>query len=297
MRLILFNPVDLRGIPSANRDKTAAVWLKPEIFNMDADEDVVNILFLDEISAAPPSVQAAAYQITLDRCVGEHQLPENCIVVAAGNRTTDKSVAYKMPKALANRLMHIQVEYSMSSWKKWAESNGINRKVIDFLSFREKYLMTFDANTDETAFSTPRSWEMVSNLLNNVSDDVDRMYPFIAGIVGTGVAIEFRSWAKLHKDMPGINDIFDGKSPQLPNSTDALYALVSQMTDYAKVHSTEMDRIANSIRYAMAMPADFSTLLMKNYMSISDNYTSRLMAIPEFFNWMEKRGRLLNGIK
>ena len=120
VRLLLFNPIDLRGIPTANEDKTLAVWLKPKIFQMDASNDVVNILFLDEISAAPQSVQAAAYQITLDRVVGEHKLPENCIVIAAGNRTTDKSVAFKMPKALANRLLHIEVEGSFDSWKKWA---------------------------------------------------------------------------------------------------------------------------------------------------------------------------------
>ena len=88
VRLLLFNPVDLRGIPTANADKTLAVWLKPKIFQMDAGEDVINLLFLDEISAAPQSVQAAAYQITLDRTVGEHRLPDNCIVLAAGNRVT-----------------------------------------------------------------------------------------------------------------------------------------------------------------------------------------------------------------
>ena len=110
VRLLLFNPIDLRGIPTANADKTLAVWLKPQIFQMDDSDDIINILFLDEISAAPQSVQAAAYQITLDRVVGEHRLPDNCIVIAAGNRTTDKSVAFKMPKALANRVLHIEAE-------------------------------------------------------------------------------------------------------------------------------------------------------------------------------------------
>ena len=86
VRLLLFNPIDLRGIPTSNADKTLAVWLKPQIFQMDSDDNIVNILFLDEISAAPQSVQAAAYQITLDRVVGEHKLPDNCIVIAAGNR-------------------------------------------------------------------------------------------------------------------------------------------------------------------------------------------------------------------
>ncbi|MBR2056459.1 MAG: AAA family ATPase [Clostridia bacterium] len=99
VRLLLFNPIDLRGIPTANADKTLAIWLKPQIFQMDENKDKINILFLDEISAAPQSVQAAAYQITLDRVVGEHKLPDNCIVIAAGNRVTDKSVSFKMPKA------------------------------------------------------------------------------------------------------------------------------------------------------------------------------------------------------
>lgn len=73
VRLLLFNPIDLRGIPTSNADKTLAVWLKPQIFQMDSGDNIVNILFLDEISAAPQSVQAAAYQITLDRVVGEHK--------------------------------------------------------------------------------------------------------------------------------------------------------------------------------------------------------------------------------
>ena len=197
VRLLLFNPIDLRGIPTANEDKTLAVWLKPQIFQMDESEEVVNILFLDEISAAPQSVQAAAYQITLDRVVGEHRLPENCIVIAAGNRMTDRSVSFKMPKALANRLMHIQVEGSFSSWKEWAIGFGIHPKVVGFLSFRQNYLMGFDSSNDDLAFATPRSWEMVSNLLNTVSDDIDKMYSLIAGLVGSGVAVEFRTWAKV----------------------------------------------------------------------------------------------------
>ena len=126
VRLLLFNPIDLRGIPTSNNDKTMTVWLKPEIFQMDDSEDVVNILFLDELSVAPQSVQAAAYQIMLDRVVGEHKLPDNCIVIAAGNRVTDKSVSFKMPKALANRLLHIEVEGSFKAWKKWAINNGMS---------------------------------------------------------------------------------------------------------------------------------------------------------------------------
>ena len=188
VRLLLFNPIDLSGIPTANADKTLAVWLKPKIFQMDPADDVINILFLDEISSAPQSVQAAAYQITLDRVIGEHRLPENCIVIAAGNRTTDRSVAFKMPKALANRMMHIEITSSFDSWKRWALRTGINDRVIGFLSFRQSCLMDFETDRDDLAFPTPRSWELVSNVLNGTGAGVDEIYPLIAGIVGTAVS-------------------------------------------------------------------------------------------------------------
>ena len=295
VRLLLFNPIDLRGIPTANADKTLAVWLKPQIFQMDDSEQVVNILFLDEISAAPQSVQAAAYQITLDRVVGEHKLPENCIVIAAGNRTTDKSVAFKMPKALANRLMHIQVEVSFSSWREWAVRSGVNDKVVGFLSFRQNCLIAFDAASEDLAFATPRSWEMVSDLLNCVDDSVERMYPLISGLVGIGTAVEFRTWAKVYQELPDIEDIFAGKMPALPSTTDAMYALTASMTAYARQHKDDLESIANSIRYASRMPPDFSAVLMKDYMYLEKDYKKRLMNIPEFYRWLNGKGSLMNG--
>ncbi len=296
VRLLLFNPIDLRGIPTANADKTLAVWLKPQIFQMDPSEDVVNILFLDEISAAPQSVQAAAYQITLDRVVGEHKLPDNCIVIAAGNRTTDKSVAFKMPKALANRLLHIEVEGSFKAWKQWAIRSGVHPKVVGFLSFRQNYLMKFDGSSEELAFATPRSWEMVSNILNFVNSDLTKVHPLVAGLVGTGIAVEFRTWEGIYKDLPKLEDIFDGKMPPIPTGTDALYALAAAMTAYAKDHKEELSRIANSIVYAEKFPPDFSAMLLKDYLYIEKGYKEKLMKVPAFAQWLSSKGRLLNGI-
>lgn len=296
VRLLLFNPIDLRGIPTANADKTLAVWLKPQIFDMDGGKDVVNLLFLDEISAAPQSVQAAAYQIVLDRVVGEHALPENCIVIAAGNRVTDKSVAYRMPKALANRLMHFEIEGSFVSWKRWAISRGIHPAVIGFLTFRQSYLLGFDPSNEDLAFPTPRSWEMVSNVLSTVSGDINTAYPLVAGLIGTGAAIELRSWCKVYASLPSIEAIFDGKMPPVPQETDALYALVSSMTAYAREHKDDLRRIANSVRYADRLPPDFSAILLRDYLSIERGYREKLVKIPEFLRWLNTKGGLMNGV-
>ncbi len=295
VRLLLFNPIDLRGIPTANADKTLAIWLKPQIFQMSDEDSVVNILFLDEISAAPQSVQAAAYQITLDRIIGEHKLPENCIVIAAGNRVTDKSVAFKMPKALANRLCHIEIESNFESWQRWAVSSGISPKVTGFLSFRQDFLIENENSNDDLAFPTPRSWEMVSNVLKLTGDNVEKAYPLISGLVGKGATVEFSSWCRVFSTLPKIEDIFSGKSCAVPKTTDALYALVSSMSSYAKEHLSDTRGLEHSLSYAMLLPSDFSFVLIKNYLALAPDMKERLMKIPSFTRWLNSKGKYLNG--
>ncbi len=294
VRLMLFNPVDLRGIPTSNADKTLAIWLKPQIFNMDTSDNVVNILFLDEISAAAQSVQAAAYQITLDRVIGEHRLNDNCIVIAAGNRTTDKSVSYQMPKALANRLLHLEMVSDFNLWNSWAILNGIHKYVLGFLKFKPDYLNKFDSKNNEYAFATPRTWEMVSNILNNITDNIDEAYELIAGLVGKGVAVELKTWARVYKSLPSIEDIFSGREKQIPSSTDSIYALVTSMLEYARIHKDELHLIENSISYATSLPPDFSVILLKDYLYLDKDYKQKLLRIPEYSKWLSKKGRLLD---
>ena len=292
VRLLLFNPIDLRGIPTANADKTLAIWLKPKIFQMDDSDDVINILFLDEISAAPQSVQAAAYQITLDRTVGEHRLPDNCIVIAAGNRTTDNSVAFKMPRALANRLCHMEIHSDFQSWKQWAQANDVNPKVIGYLSFSQRSLLSENTG-DLLAFATPRSWEMVSNLLNHADCNVENIFPMISGCIGSGTAIEFQSWCKIWDSLPDMDSIFNGAVPKLPANTDVLYAVSAELTARAKKLKDDLSAIANSIRFISILPPEFSTMILRDYMAFEKDYRMKLLRIPEFSDWMRKNGRLL----
>ncbi len=295
VRLLLFNPIDLRGIPVANAEKTLAVWLRPKIFDMDVGEGTVNILFLDELSAAPQSVQAAAYQITLDRVVGEHKLPDNCIVIAAGNRLTDKSVSFKMPKALANRLLHFEIEGSFESWRRWASASGINGKVLGYLLFRNDRLFGFDSSKDDLAFPTPRSWEMVSNILNNVSDDVETVYPMIAGLIGVGSALEFKIWCKVYSQLPSMDDVFSGRAVSVPKDTDAMFALVSSMTAHAFEHRADAVAIGHSLAYARRMPADFAELLIRNYRDFEKDYETFLKTVREYSDYSAERGAMRNG--
>jgi len=296
VRLLLYSPVDIKGVPTSNVDKTLSVWLKPKIFDMDPSEDVINILFLDELSACPPAVQAASYQICLDHCVGEHKLPENCLVIAAGNRVTDKGVAFAMPKPLANRLMHFEMETNFDSWKKWAVSHNINHKVIGFLSFRPDYLMKFDPSTADLAYPTPRSWTMVSNVLNNVGDNLSVVYPLICGLIGTGAAVEFKTWDKVYDKLPRLEDIFSGKTVEVPKDPSCIYALSASMVSYVRAHQKELDSIERSIDYVLNFPADFAIVTLKDYMYIDDDFKKVLMKMPNFLRYVQTRGKILNAI-
>ena len=264
VRLLLFNPVDLRGIPTANEDKTLAVWLKPKIFQMDESQDVVNILFLDEISAASPSVQAAAYQITLDRMVGEHTLPDNCIVIAAGNRVTDKSVAYNMPKALSNRLCHFEIKGDSVAWHNWAVKHGVHPFVVGYLEFNPVALMKQDMAEVGLAFPTPRSWEMVSNILCTVSEDIDAVYPMISGCIGTQTASLFKDWTEIYASLPNMEDIFDGRHVSASKEAELLIALRTSMVFYAGKHP-EKRLIDSSIDFACQLPWTFRKQLLHDY--------------------------------
>lgn len=292
VRLLLFNPIDLRGIPTADVNKEFAIWLRPKIFDMRAADDTINVLFLDEISAAPPSVQAAAYQITLDRVIGEHRLPDNCIVMAAGNRVTDKSVAYKMPKALSNRLCHIQIEVDFKSWNEWAERSHLDKRVIGFLSNRRDMLCTFDAAKDDVAYATPRSWEMVSTvLLEGGYANPRDAFALIAGLVGVGLANEFCAWCRTHASIPDIARILRGDYPAAPTSPDALYATLRLFVATAG-DCANTEAVRHLIVYSTKFPPDYTAAFFKELLQKGDHVKAKLLQLPEFTRWVSTHAAL-----
>ena len=93
------------------------------------------VLFLDEMNSAAPAVQAAAYQLILNRRVGQYKLPDNVLIVAAGNREADKGVTYRMPAPLANRFVHLELAVDFDDWFQWAVENDIHQDVVGYLNF------------------------------------------------------------------------------------------------------------------------------------------------------------------
>ena len=186
IRLPLWEPTDIKGIPFYNSKSNAMEWAPP--IELPSDPKSSAILFLDEINAAPPAVQAAAYQLILNRKVGAYELPEGVSIVAAGNRETDRGVTFRMPAPLSNRFVHIEMKVDFDDWFEWATLNNIHADVVGYCTFAKNDLYDFDPKGSSKAFATPRTWSFVNQLLTEHLPD-NTLTDLVAGAVGEGTAI------------------------------------------------------------------------------------------------------------
>jgi len=168
IRLSQMEPSDLRGIPF--RVENRVEWAIPALLPDAERHRTWGILFLDEVTSAPPAVSVAAYQLILDRRMGEYQVPDHWAIFAAGNRQGDRGVTYTMPAPLADRLSHFELDTHLDDWVAWAYANEIDERIIAFLRFRPELLFDFDLAHNLVAFPSPRSWEFAHRDLRKFED-------------------------------------------------------------------------------------------------------------------------------
>jgi hypothetical protein len=270
IRLPLMEPTDVRGIPyladvkiydkEGNLVKDEqGVALTEKVFTWSNPSDLPTdpnsraLVFFDEMSAAPPSVQAATYQIILNRKIGNYKLPDDVVIVAAGNRVKDKGVAYNMPMPLANRFTHVTLGVDVDDWKEWALLNRVHKDIVGYLSFQPNDLNNFNPSSDSYAFATPRSWYFASELIQEMGKDgtlVDTtlqdevLGDLIKGTIGEGPGIKFMTYRKQAANLPNARDILEGKVTKLNSKQiDIMYALTTALC-YELVDSERRAQIA-----------------------------------------------------
>ena len=258
IRLSLWEPTDIKGIPYFDSNSGTMVWGAPsELPSEEFAAQYDNIvLFLDEMNSAAPAVQAAAYQLILNRKVGTYKLPDNVYIVAAGNREADKGVTYRMPAPLANRFVHLEMKVDFDDWFSWAVENKIHKDVVGFLQFSKKDLYDFDPKSPSRSFATPRSWSFVSELLD---DDIDKevLTDLVAGAVGEGLAVKFMAHRKVAAKLPNPSDVLEGKVKDLKvKEISAMYSLTVSLCYEMKEACDKGDKkfdnkVNNFLRFAM----------------------------------------------
>jgi len=222
LRMALMEPTDIKGIPFYNKELGVMDWAPPVDLpsaELAKQYDTV-VLFLDELNSAPQSTQAAAYQLVLNNRVGKYQLPSNVVIVAAGNRETDKGVTYRMPAPLANRFVHLEMRVDYDSWLEWAINNGIHSDVIGHITVHKQDLFDFDPRSSSRSFATPRSWTFVSELIEDDEMDEETLANLVSGAVGEGVGVKFMATMKNSGKLPNPTDVLNGKVKKLDSSVE-----------------------------------------------------------------------------
>lgn len=273
VRATLLDPVDLRGLPKVEKGRT--IWSPPNFLPSEGK----GILFLDELNAAPQSVQTACYQLILDRRLGEYELPEGWIVFAAGNRLADSAAAGRMSTALANRFVHLEMHADLDDWINWAMHAGVQPELIGFLKFRPELLHKH--SKDQHAFPSPRSWDFCGQILKTEPTREVEM-ALIEGAVGQGAATEFYAFLDLWRKVPDIDNIIKEpnkhKDPGDPATRYAVaYAIAAKMT---KQNAT------NCILFLDKMPLEYALVAIK----AATQRDSDICSTQSFVDWVGKHG-------
>ena len=254
LRLSLMDPTDLKGIPFYEKESHTALWAPPSFLPREGR----GILFLDELNSAAPAVQASAYQLILDRKVGEYTLPDGWAIVAAGNREGDRGVVYRLPSPLANRFVHVEMEVSVEDWRAWAMTRGVDARIIAYIGFKNDALFTFDPTTNERSFATPRSWEAVHNVLQSTLPK-NLLLDAIAGAVGKNNAVDFLGFCKVMSLLPDVDAILRGESSEYPTDISALYALSSALVGRI-LNNPDEEKINHLLSYTLNLQSEFAVM-------------------------------------
>ncbi|MDH5465413.1 MAG: AAA family ATPase [Thiovulaceae bacterium] len=256
LRFSLLAPTDLHGIPFLQEDVTS--WALPDF--LPRDDTKAGILFLDELNEASVSVQAAAYQLILDRKIAGYELPSNWAIIAAGHHENAQMIEARLSPLLANRFVHFELDLSVDDWRTWAYANHIDHMIISFLSAYPDLLSTFDTNTKSHSFATPRSWEFVDTILKS-KIETSKILESIGGAVGHENAASFLTYRETLEELPDYHAIFEGRSSLYPQEATALYKLASILVTQA-LRNPEKIVLNNMLRYTLKMKPEFAILII-----------------------------------
>lgn len=291
VRLAQREPVDMRGLPVPGEDSVR--WLISDEWPRDPDSR--GIIFFDELTAADRTLQAAAYELILDRKLGaDYNVPKGWLIVAAGNRSTDRAVAYSMSSALSNRFCHVTLEAKLDSWVQWGHSNGMHPDVLGFLRFRPELLFKMEGATEQ-GWPSPRSWHRVSTMISSLEDKGMNDSPLIdvtvAGLVGPAAALEFKAFRKY----TGCGDVarkalLENHQVRFPDRADERYAYTSALL-YHLLQKEEaiLTLWPRFLQIIDHMSPDFGTLAITDAIASAPGHLAEEMLLdPKYLAWSAK---------
>ena len=248
---------------------------------------------LDEFPSAKLAVQAAAYKITLDRMVGNHKLHPRCVIVAAGNKATDKAIVNRMSTAQQSRMSTLSIFAHLPTWRDWAERpdatewGQVDHRVRSFLNWKPELLHDFDPNHADLTFPCPRTWEFTSNLaLANKWEHIEySKMPLLAGTIGHGAARQYHAFTEIFQHLPTIQEIIANPlAVTIPDEISVYHAVAGLVGHHMKKTNAKP-----LFAFLGRLPADLQTITLRNVLKNSDE----IRGIPELAQWAAQNSKEL----
>ena len=271
-RVALKDSTDNKGVPKIFNGEHYLKWVKSMIMNVSAKKDSMVIWFKDELNLAPPMVQAAEYQIILDRALDDLAFAPNTFVFAAGNRQEDLANVFELSDPLKNRLTHCTLTCpTVEQWTDWALKANMDSRIVGFNEFKREFLFKRDLKSKDNAFPTPRSWEICSDMISGINDE-KLLEIFISSSVGDAVAQEFIAWWRLNANVD-IDAIL--KEPEKINEIDQLdlkYVAVVGIVDKYKGDKDVVINKALSVCLNLENNPELGTLLLRMLKEVNNKF-------------------------
>lgn len=268
IRLAQCDPTDLLGPLAPKGDR--ASYLPMDTFPLEGDPIPEGysgwLVFMDELTSAPTSVQAASYKVILDRMIGQHHLHPNVVIVAAGNKETDGAIVNPMSTALQSRMVHLELVVDHGEWLDWAAANGIDHRVTDYIRFKPAMVYNFQPDHTDNTYACPRTWEFASRLLQSKdlrtmqASKSNNVLPALAGVLGEGVAREFVTFMKIYDQLPKPQQMIDSpESVKIPDEPSILYALTGTIS-----HNADENNIGQLMKLIKRLPTEFQVVTLRD---------------------------------
>lgn len=308
LRLSQLDAVDMRGLPFIVKitapDGTLqgheTRWVSPSFLPKTGR----GILFLDEINTALPAVQVVAYQLTHDRRIGDYVLPDGWLVVAAGNRQSDRAVVNRMSSALASRFLMVNYEPSVNDWSAWAVRSNIEPEIISCVRAQPDLLFNFDPAKwqDGTTFACPRTWVYldetikkcpnVFNLGKSVDNAGERLkcweLELVQGIVGPAAGMQFFLHLQHYIKLPTAQEIIaDPAGTIVPDNASARHAVSAALIRHA-----DSKTFGSIIKYLKRLPREFAYYVVRTVTDPSMGGHKWIASCPEHYPWVKENADL-----
>jgi hypothetical protein len=255
----LREPTDFAGLPVIINGAVvlaAPQWARDAIAGVERNGG--HLIIYDEVTCAPPAVQAALLRVILEGVVGDIRMPKEVRQIMVGNPPEFSAGGWDIAAPLMNRVCRLDWALDAEAWgdymltrkddlnvnlyhlpKTWWEDHGRGASsiVVSFVHHRNE-LRNKPPKADSDPlepYPTPRSWDMVSKVLAGcmslgLRPDADTPLVLIAGLVGSGPALEFATWAG-KQDLPDPKELL--KNPEKlqidPKRNDRTYVILSSV--------------------------------------------------------------------